>query len=142
MALPQSRTPFFILALTVLIVPRVYSQDSSTNANRPWRVPSRFARKKNPIPTEEKAVTNGRFLYERECLTCHGVQGKGDGPSSYDLEEKVMDLAEPQVSNQTDGALFFKITVGRKPMPSYRQLLTDDERWGVVHYLRTLMPQP
>jgi len=141
MALPKCRTRFFILALTVLTVPTVFSDDSSTN-ERAWRVPSRWARNENPIPRSDKSVTDGQRLYEQECFTCHGEQGKGDGPSSDVLEEEVRDLTEPEVSNQTDGALFFKITAGRKPMPSYRKLLTDDERWEVIHYLRTLMPRP
>ena len=141
MAPPKCRTRFFILALTVLIVSVVWSDERSTNEPA-WRVPSRWARKENPVPKNERSVANGQRLYEQECLTCHGVQGKGDGPSSDVFEEEVRDLTEPEVSNQTDGALFFKITAGRESMPSFRKLMTDDEKWEVVCYLRTLMPRP
>ena len=43
--------------------------------------------------------------------------------------------------DQTDGALFWKTTEGKKPMPEYSKLLKDDERWDVVNCIRTLAPK-
>ena len=40
--------------------------------------------------------------------------------------------------NQTDGNLFWKITNGKAPMASYEELLTDNQRWKVVNYIREL----
>ena len=39
---------------------------------------------------------------------------------------------------ESDGALFWKITHGKKPMPAYESRLSPTERWNVINYLRTL----
>ena len=83
----------------------------------------------------------GKGVYGRECLSCHGKTGKGDGPEAKDLEKELPNLRVPEMWNQTDGALFWKTTIGRRPMPGYRKLLTDEERWHVVNYMRTLAPR-
>ena len=38
--------------------------------------------------------------------------------------------------------MFWKITEGKKPMPSFEKLTTEDERWHVVNYVRTFGPRP
>jgi mono/diheme cytochrome c family protein len=52
------------------------------------------------------------------------------------------DLTDPRLRNETEGELFWKITKGRRPMPSFRNKLSDEERWEVVLYLRTLPQNP
>ena len=37
-----------------------------------------------------------------------------------------------------DGEIFYKITVGKKPMPSMKTKLSEEERWQIVHYVRSL----
>ena len=65
--------------------------------------------------------------------------GGGDGPKAEDLDTKSSDLTASVVQAQSDGALFWKITEGRGDMPSARTDLTDEERWIVVHHLRSLV---
>ena len=50
------------------------------------------------------------------------------------------DLSNPMTSEQTDGALFWKINEGRTPMPSFRPKLSSPEVWALVNYVRTLAP--
>ena len=47
-------------------------------------------------------------------------------------------LSDPRLREEPDGALYWKITTGRKPMPDYGTRLSAKERWNVVNYLRTL----
>ncbi len=42
------------------------------------------------------------------------------------------------MKEMTDGEIFWKITTGKPPMPSYREELTEKERWDLVNYLRSL----
>jgi mono/diheme cytochrome c family protein len=106
----------------------------------PWVAPSRASRKVNPEHADSNSVDVGKRLYERECLACHGAKGLGDGPKAADLERRPGNLADPAMWDQTDGALFWKISEGRAPMPTMKALLSDDERWHVVNYVRTLPP--
>lgn len=107
-----------------------------------WNAPARAAKKKNPIEANEASFAKGKVVWTKECASCHGDKGKGDGPAVKDLEKKPEDLTLAKTLNQTDGALFWKITEGRKPMASYAQTLNEEDRWHVINYLRTLAPKP
>ena len=102
-----------------------------------WQAPARAARKKNPIPADDKSIAAGKDVYAHQCRSCHGDRGKGDGPGSKDLNPKPRDLGAQNVADQSDGALFWKITEGKKPMPSFEKTMTEEQRWQVVNYIRT-----
>ena len=103
-----------------------------------WKAPARAAKKKNPVASDDKSIAAGKTVYVGNCLACHGKTGKGDGPSAAGLEPHPGDLSSSKVQDQTDGELFWKVTVGRKPMPTYEKTLSEEQRWQVVNYLRTL----
>ena len=114
------------------------AQSPGPQSDEDWIAPARAAKKKNPVVPDEKSIATGKSLYAQQCLTCHGVLGKGDGPGTKDLPKKVRDLADARVAADTDGSLFWKITTGRTPMPVYEKLLTEDERWHVINYVKAL----
>lgn len=130
------------LMICLFAVATALAQDAKAPAADEWVVPARAAKKKNPVTTDDAALAKGKALYTKECLSCHGPAGKGDGPAVKDLEKKPGDLSSPKLWEQTDGALFFKVTEGRKPMPSMEKAFTEDERWLVINYVRTLAPKP
>ncbi len=103
-----------------------------------WKAPESAQKKKNPIEADAASLAAGKKSYEKECLSCHGRKGKGDGPSSITLDVIPGDLTKAKTQDQTDGELFWKITEGKKPMPSSKLTLSDDQRWQVVNYIRTL----
>lgn len=107
----------------------------------PWEAPARAARKKNPVPADDKSLAAGKEVYIKECASCHGEAGKGNGPAAKDLTTPPGDLSSPKMTQQTDGALFWKITEGRKPMPTYEKMLSEEQRWQVINYVRTLAPK-
>ncbi len=79
------------------------------------------------------------------CLPCHGPQGKGDGPASISLERngariRPGNLSDPRMWQQPDGALFWKITEGNTPMPAFGETLSEDQRWEIIDFVRTLAP--
>ncbi len=105
--------------------------------DKPWVAPARAAAKKNPIPASAAALDVGKKVFERECLSCHGPTGKGDGPKAAQLKTQPHDLSAPPIAGQSDGALFWKLTTGKNPMPKFDELLTEDQRWSVLHYIRS-----
>ena len=106
-------------------------------AEAPWVAPARAAAKKNPLPSTSAALEAGKKVFEKECLSCHGPSGKGDGPKSAQLKVPPHDLSAPQITGQSDGALFWKLTTGKNPMPKFDELLTEEQRWQVIHYMRS-----
>lgn len=80
----------------------------------------------------------GRRLYIGNCLACHGRSGKGDGDMAVDLSARPTDLSSTDLEDLPDGTLFRIITRGKRPMPKFAGLLTEQERRDLVHYVRTL----
>ena len=107
-----------------------------------WVAPARAAKKKNPIATDAISLEKGKAVYVKECASCHGDTGKGDGSAVKDLEKKPNDLTLAKTLEQSDGALFWKITEGNKPMASYDKTLSEEDRWHVINYTRALAPKP
>jgi copper transport protein len=96
----------------------------------------------NPIPPNIDSVTAGGELYQRNCVPCHGITGRGDGPVGLTLNPPPADLTihtAPGV--HPDGQLFLWISdgfPGASAMPAFRSVIPDEDRWNLVNYLRTL----
>ena len=104
----------------------------------PWKAPPEADALVDPMVNDAKAVAKGAKVFSSLCWTCHGAQGKGDGPNAALLTVHPADLGSPLVQAQSGGALYWKITHGRGEMASYEQVISREQRWAVVHYLRTL----
>lgn len=140
----RNRTGAVLIAGIVagtLAIAAALAQDNTGGADE-WVAPTRAAKKKNPVEANEASLAKGKTVWAKECASCHGDKGKGDGPAVKDLEKKPGDLTIAKVLDQTDGALFWKITEGRKPMATYEKTLSEEDRWHVINYMRTLAPKP
>lgn len=111
-------------------------------ADEEWVAPARANRQKNPIAATAESVAQGKIVFAANCLSCHGAEGKGDGPAAKDLLKKPGNLSDPKLWKQLDGALFWKVTEGKAPMPTFEKLVTEENRWNVVNFVRTLAPKP
>jgi len=92
----------------------------------------------NPVKGNNAATLEGKKIYTMYCATCHGNKGKGDGIAAPGLSKPPADHTSAFVQNQTDGALYWIISEGNNPMPTYKTTLTEMQRWQVVNYIRTL----
>jgi mono/diheme cytochrome c family protein len=114
-------------------------------AAEPWVIPEPEAKKwQNPVPAAElgKSVERGAASFEKNCVSCHGDKGRGDGEVAKTLPQKTPDLTSTAVHSQSDGVLFAKVSQGRRPMIGYARLLSESERWDLVNFLRTLRAKP
>lgn len=95
-----------------------------------WQAPAGAAAKANPLAAMPEAAGGGKKLFARHCAECHGGDGSG--------LRHAANLRMPIVQQQTDGALFWKISHGnsRRGMPSFSGL-PEMQRWQVVLYLRS-----
>jgi mono/diheme cytochrome c family protein len=125
--------------LTALLGPVLAAlSDEQAGSKEKWTAPAAEARKKNPVAVNESSLAAGQKIYLKRCLACHGKTGNGDGPDAVDLGIHPAKLSDPGVREEADGELFWKITVGKKPMPNYGTRLSPTDRWSVINYLRTL----
>jgi copper transport protein len=95
----------------------------------------------NPIQPDAASIDAGHALYAQYCVSCHGTEGKGDGPVGMTLNPRPADLTihtAPGV--HTDGQLYEWITNGfpGSAMPAWGGVLSETDRWNLVNYIRTL----
>jgi mono/diheme cytochrome c family protein len=115
-----------------------------------WAAPAEARATTNALSaTNPEHLRRGRSLFVRHCVTCHGDQGRGDGPSAR-LHAKrsgyaPRDLSRPDVqAGLTDGEMFWKIGMGWRPsgrivMPGVRSEVSEEDRWRIVLYVRSLL---
>src|SRR5437870_1298438 len=62
------------------------------------------AKLKNPIPSDAKSIAEGRQLFTKLCISCHGATAKGDGRGGALLKPKPADLTDAEWKHgSTDG---------------------------------------
>ena len=94
---------------------------------------------KNPFAQNKTALSEGKKLYEIYCMVCHGRYGRGDGPVAKNKQFPApADFKSENVKKLADGQIYFAITYGFGSMSSYAGVLTPEERWKIVTYVRYL----
>ncbi len=93
----------------------------------------------NPLEPTPEVMADGAALYATYCALCHGDDGAGDGQLA-DRYRRMPDLTQRYVINYPDGFVYTIIREGGRNMPRFADSLSIDERWALVHHLRTLDP--
>jgi putative copper export protein/mono/diheme cytochrome c family protein len=95
-------------------------------------------------PTEfaATAIVHGAKLFAANCVTCHGAEGRGDGPAARSLPLRAADLTAEHFWAHSDGELYWYISHGFRAedgavaMPGYAGVLSNGARWDLIDYLR------
>lgn len=98
---------------------------------------------KNPVVDKPANVDSGRVAFSHYCVACHGLDGQNTGvPFADQMAPPVPLLNSPQVQSYTDGQLHWIVENGISPsgMPASKGILTQNELWSIVVYLRHLPP--
>jgi len=130
----NSQSLFIIAALLTfnLMVTSTFGQQP------PWVAPKTADNVKNPLSGDNSKMAETKTLYVNNCGPCHGDKGRGDGPAAPGLNPKPADHTSAAVQSETDGAIFWKLSEGRSPMPGYKKIFSEEQRWELVNYIRTL----
>lgn len=122
---------FFLMTLGIL-------QNPLFGQNGDWTAPESADNITNPYKGMKNATLEGKKLYTQYCAICHGKKGKGDGVAGMALKPRPSNFKKDIVQNQTDGAIYWKLTEGKAPMASYKETLTRKQRWQLVNFIRSL----
>lgn len=125
--------------MKLLMVSSVLLIFSATLVAQPkgWTAPAEYKTKKNPIAQSDASTKAGMALYTKNCASCHGKAGLGDGVKARALKDFPGDFSKAEYQNQTDGEHFYKTKTGKGEMPKYEGKLSDDDIWNIVNYMRT-----
>jgi mono/diheme cytochrome c family protein len=103
-----------------------------------WTARAQARKLKNPYPATPEALSAGAELYTKHCRSCHGQDGDGKGEKASELSVAPGDFTDrSKMDPESDGELYWQITKGRRPMPSFADKLNAQQRWQLVDYIRT-----
>jgi mono/diheme cytochrome c family protein len=114
-------------------------EDFSKNT---WELPEDADKTKNPVEATAESIEKGKALYldrgKGNCVFCHGETGANE--QNVRRRRKPADLTNKErMAKMTDGEVFWKISKGITGiMPAGEKRMSEEERWHVVNYVRTL----
>lgn len=123
--------------VTIIFLLAIFSF-SKINAQA-WDVPADKKAKNSYIKFDENTAKDGEAIYIKNCVSCHGDLGKGNNLKT--LNPIPPDLNSAKTQLLTDGELFYILNVGRGAMPSFKNTLSEEERWKTISYIRSFNKQ-
>ena len=107
-----------------------------------------YANLTNPLPLTVTVLEEGKAIFIRECMVCHGDAGRGNGPYREGLQPSPPDFGDGsygtlQDPSYTDADYYWRISEGLpwSAMPSWKLQYNEDDRWKLVHYIRVMFTQ-
>jgi len=92
------------------------------------------------LSAPKETVARGQELYAANCAECHGANGRGDGLGAASLQASTTDFTDQEeMAGKSAADLYQAITAGVPPtMPAFVDTISEDDRWALAEYLRTL----
>jgi mono/diheme cytochrome c family protein len=97
----------------------------------------------NPLPATQENIAAGKEAFSHYCVACHGMDGQNTGvPFADSISPPVPSLKSPEIQSYSDGQLKWVVENGIAPsgMPASKGILSDDEIWSTVLFIRQLPP--
>lgn len=94
----------------------------------------------NPLEPSEANLRRGAQVFANQCAVCHGAKGLGDGPIIPKYPNPPSFKTDKSRA-LADGAIFHVITLGRNNMPAHGPLVSSEDRWRLVQYIRQLQKE-
>jgi mono/diheme cytochrome c family protein len=127
-----------LLPVAAMIVVAVFALFAFLPHYEDWKAPADARNLRNPLPSDASAIAAGKVIYQDHCVKCHGEAGNGKTSYAKWNSVRPADFTKTgHMAGITDGEMFWKISEGRRPMPAFKDKLTEEERWQAVDYLRT-----
>ena len=117
----------YIISLILFIFPySLFAQD--------WIVPQDRSDRNSPFEFDDESRQSGERVFNANCLLCHGNPGQANYQALDPIPD---DPAGDKIQSNTDGSMHFKISEGHGLMPSFNNILSADDIWNVISYIRS-----
>ena len=91
-----------------------------------------------PVEVTPALMKRGQERFNITCAMCHGATAAGNGIVKQHGLATVVTLQDDRIRGMADGEIFNTITHGKNTMMAYGSILTVNDRWAVIAYLRAL----
>jgi mono/diheme cytochrome c family protein len=102
-----------------------------------WMSPQEAQNRPNQVTMSAHSVQQGRQIFEKNCVSCHGQNAEGDGPAAAAINPRPTNL-KAMSGNHPDGDFAWKIANGRGAMPAWKDTLSSEQIWHLVNYIQSL----
>lgn len=85
-------------------------------------------------------ATKGKPIFQTKCVTCHGAEGKGDGPLGKALKPPAGDFSSADSKKKSEDELrgIIENGVPKTSMVAWKKQLSESELQNVLAYVLTL----
>lgn len=135
------RIRLLVLIAAVGLLTTMWALDPSASAHEGHRhAPATAKKLKNPLTATEENIDAGHALFNRNCASCHGEDGKAKTDVAEAMKVKPSDLTGHAMHGITDGEIYWVVTNGIKTsgMPALKAKTKPDERWQMTLYVKHL----
>jgi len=96
----------------------------------------------NKIPIAPVSIEKGKNIYEKNCSSCHGLSGNGDGPMAVKLDPRPAKLSDPKLTGDKNTVAYdnfevINVGIANTAMKSWAGILSETQIWDVTYYIRT-----
>ena len=123
-------------------VQRIYSKPAMHDPDE-GDPPAGYSDLTNPLDMSTQVLDEGKAIFIRECMVCHGDAGRGNGPYRSTIQPGPPDFGDGSYGDYTDSDYFWRISEGVPwtAMPSWKLQYGEEDRWKLVHYIRGIFTQ-
>ncbi len=119
--------------------PKQEPQEQQPPPEPPFVIPPEEASRKNPVKPDQLSISQGKRLYDTQCVFCHGTDGSGKTDLAATMQLNLRDYSNPEALKEfTDGELFYILKKGKGKMPGQEGRMRDRQMWHLVNYIRSL----
>lgn len=126
-----------VIILFAGIILTAFAVPGDMPSKEEWDIPEKYENMENPYAGDKSLDRVGKMMYMKNCRSCHGNKGEGDGPKAASLETEMIPFNDTDFQAQTDGAIYYQSIIGRGEMPNFeKKIPAEEDRWALINYLR------
>lgn len=96
----------------------------------------------NKTPITPVSLENGKNIFEKNCSSCHGLTGNGDGPMAKNLNPSPAKLSDPKLTGDKNTEAYdnfevINVGIANTGMKAWAGTLSEGQIWDVTYYIRT-----
>ena len=137
----------------VIAYVRTFAQEFDNEELDPVKTGKLVALPKERAPFNADSIAKGKAVFERaKCWECHGKEGRGNGQKAFDRKDdwgfpiRIRNVTLPWKlkggAEVEDIYMRFSTGINGTPMPSFVKALSEEERWYLANFIKSLQHQP